>query len=164
MPAGEIGLVHSKGRTPWMIRLITGSHWSHVIVGINDRQVVSAEPGGVIVRPVSDYPDAVWSHLDLTHQQRQLIAFWAITYAQARVQYSWLAYYAAGLAALLKGHAPTWLDDLVGRTDKVICSQLADRVLQRVGINLFQDNRPRGAVTPASFGRIFYERGWAVYP
>jgi hypothetical protein len=162
--AGEIGLVHSKGRSPYVIRLVTGSHWSHVIVAINQAQCVSAEPGGAVVRPISEYPDAVWSHLDLTNQQRQIIAYWALMQAQARTGYSWPAYYAAGAAALLKRFAPAWLDRIVGRTDKLICSQLADLALQAAGVNLFQDDRPRGAVTPASFGRYFHARGWADLP
>lgn len=161
--AGQVGIVHSsKGFAPRMIRLITGSNWSHVVVAINERECVSAEPGGAVVRPIADYPAVIWSQFRLSGYQRKVIAFWALMHKGT--PYSWMAYYGAGLAALLKDRTPNWLDRYVDRTDKLICSQLADRALQAGGINLFQDSRPRGAVTPASFGRYFYERGWTALP
>jgi hypothetical protein len=145
-----------------MIRLITGSHWSHVVIAINELQCVSAEPGGAVVRQISDYPEVVWSHMKLTGRERSIVAFWALQHKGH--PYSWVAYYGAAVAAILKDRTPEWLDRLVGRSDKLICSQLADLAMQAVGINLFEDSRPRGAVTPASFGRYFYERGWAAFP
>lgn len=159
----QVGIIHSKqGFSPWLIRIITRSWWTHVIVAINDTQCVSAEPGGAVVRPISEYTDIAWSHFDHTPRQRAQITVWAA--AHVGTPYSWVDFYIAGLGALLKDHTPAWVERIAAGTDRLICSQFCDLALQAAGIHLFQDERPRGAVTPASFGRIFHRNGWAHKP
>ncbi len=159
--AGQVGIIHSKqGWSPLIVRLVTHSYWSHVIVALDDELCVSAEPGGTVIRAIDSYRDVIWSRFDLDEDQRLLIIGWAAR--RVGTPYAWSDFYVAGITALLKSHTPKWLRRLAAGTDRLICSQLADLALQAGGIRVFRDDRPRGAVTPASFGRYFYERGWAA--
>lgn len=159
---GQVGIVHSKragmGR---LVQLVTGSHWNHTVVAINDTQCVSAEPGGAIVRPIAYYTrdhDVVWSRFELTHTQRWRIATWARHHRG--VEYGYGDFIAAGISSITRRATPAWLRRIVARPDRLICSQLCDLALQAGDVHLFQDNRPAGAVTPADFGREYRAHGW----
>lgn len=161
--AGQVGLIHSKhGFAPWIIRVGTNSYWSHMVVAVDGVECVSAEPGGALVRRIDEYSDVVWSRFVLDEEQKSEIVGWALRHVGT--PYSWADVYVAGIAALLRDWTPRWVERIAAGTDKLICSQLADLALQAGGIHVFRDHRPRGAVTPASFGRFFYRMGWASTP
>lgn len=163
MLTGQVGLIHSDtGFIPWLIRVISRSHWTHMVVAISETECMSAEPGGARIRPISDYPAITWSQFKLRPWQRRRIATYARTHEGT--PYGWLDFFAAGVALLTGRRTPEWLRLYVASTGTLICSQLSDLALQAAGIHIFHDRRPLGAVIPGSFGRYYVEQGWTDTP
>ena len=157
---GQIGIVHTdRGFGGLLVQWATRSYWCHTVIAVSDTTCLSAEPGGAVIRPITEYAGRiVWSQFDLTVAQRYLITRWARDHL--RVPYNWGDFIAAGLASLTGRATPMWLRRIVATRDRLICSQLCDLAYQAGSIHLFRDRRPVGAVTPADFGRLFRTRGW----
>lgn len=163
MIAGQVGLVevdgHFMGRVvAWASR----SAYCHMVVAVSDTLCVSAEPGGARVRKISDYPTVVWSRFPMRPGQRRRSVRFALR--SVGTPYAWLDYIAAGIALVTRTRTPQWLQSYIADTDRLLCSQLADLALQAAGIHVFFDERPAGAVIPASFGKVFVARGWTEIP
>lgn len=162
MITGQVGLVPAANNwASWGIVWATGSAYTHVVVAISETHCVSAEPGpcGARIRPISDYPDTVWSRFRLTPRQRRAIVSYAGS--KLRTPYSRLDYLAAGVATVTKRRTPDWLRTYLNRRDKLICSHLALLALKAGGISLRLDDRPTASVIPGDFGKYFVTRGWA---
>lgn len=160
---GQVGLIRSDGH--WkgqIVALVSKSQFCHMVVAISETHCVSAEPGGARVRPMSFYPEIVWSRFPMRASQRRR----AVRYALSRVgaPYGWFDYLAAGVAMLTRTQTPEWLRSYIADDNRLLCSQLCDLTLQAAGIHVFFDERPAGAVIPASFGKVFVARGWADRP
>lgn len=154
----QIGLVRTTGFSSWLTRAITGSAWNHTVTRVSEHNVVSAESDGVQILPVTHFPGAVWSQFPLTdRQQAKIIAF---SLAQENKPYGTLTYIWIGIALKLKIRTPRWLERKLSNGSTWVCSQLCDSAYQHAGIHLFRDDRPEGAVTPASLAKIFYDFGW----
>lgn len=162
---GQVGIVHGTAWDARLVQVVTASHWNHSVIAISDTHCISAEPGaaGARIRPISHYEqageDIEWSRFPLRGWQRRKITGYAI--GHIGTPYNWADFFAAGVASILKQRTPRWLDAFVGSTDRLICSQICDLALQAGGIHLFRDERPVGAVTPASFGAYFKAHGWS---
>ncbi|MFD0393290.1 hypothetical protein ACFQ3Z_15765 [Streptomyces nogalater] len=104
-------------------------------------------PGGATVRPLSEYDDRdvlYVSPAGLTPAQRKAIVDCALKYRG--VPYSFADY--AALAAH-RLHLPLpFLRSYVQASHHLICSQLVDRAYLDAGIQLFDDGRWEGYVTP----------------
>lgn len=160
MITGQVGLVAPSGDFRGRLtQLVTGSHWVHMIVAVSETHCVSADPGGARVRPVADYGEVCWSQFPLRGSQRRRIVRFALS--MVGTPYAWVDWVAAGVAVLTRAGTPEWLRSVVASHKRLLCSQLADLCLQAAGIHVFFDERPAGAVVPASFGRVFVGRGWA---
>ena len=163
MITGQVGLVPGdKGWASGVVMWATRSNWSHMVVAISERECVSAEPGGVRIRPIGYYPGTVWSKFPLRWTQRRRI----VNFARSRIgtKYAWIDYLAVGVAIITGRATPEWLRSYVADDTSLICSQLCDLALQAGGIHVFFDHRPAGAVIPASFARVFIARGWTDTP
>lgn len=154
----QIGLVRTRGFTSWMTRLVTRSHWNHCVTRVSEHKVVSAQPTGVEILPVEQFPDVVWSQFPLTKAQANKIIAYSLL--QVGKPYGTLTYIAIGIALLLRIHTPDWLERRLTDGKSFICSQLADMAYQAAGIHLFRDERPPGAVTPAALAGLFVAFGW----
>jgi hypothetical protein len=158
---GDYGLTQIGGLLGFLVGvgqvlIGDGARFTHayVITDADAGIAVEARPGGA---GYVNYPE-VWetrrtpaySHLDLTDQQREAIAAAADTVVG--VGYNWLDY----LALVLDhwGIHPAWLHAYIARTDRLICSQLVDVVYHRAGIDLFDDGRNPGDVTPGDLTYI----------
>lgn len=157
-PAGQIGLVHTKGLPARIIQLVTASHWNHVVIRLSETTCIGAEPGGVRIRPITDFPEIAWSDIPYTDTEARRVVSYAVRHLGVR--YNWADDILIGLTLILKSHAPRWLIREVSDTDSFQCSQLADAALFAAGIHIFDDDRPFGAVYPASFVPWFREEGW----
>lgn len=155
---GQIGLVHTTGIAARIIQFVTGSHWNHVVVRTTNLTCIGAEPGGVRVRPVTDFPEVVWADAPYTDLQRLKILTWVLK--RRGVRYNWADDILIGITLILKQHAPRWMVREVSDTDSFQCSQLAAAALSAAGVHVFDDDRPAGAVYPASFVPWFREAGW----
>ena len=163
MITGQVGLIESDGRTKGeLVAWATRSRYSHMVVAVSETLCVSAEPGGARIRPIEFYPEVVWSRYSLRPSQRRRIVRYALS--KLGTKYAWLDYFAAGIASVTRTNTPEWLRSFIETDDRLICSQLCDLALQAAGIHVFFDERPAGAVVPASFGRVFVARGWASKP
>lgn len=158
---GQIGIIHSRsGFWGKVVQWVTGSHWNHTVMALDDIVCVSAEPGGALVRPITFYRDeeVVWSQFNLTTHQRDHITRWAVQHIGT--EYNWADYFLAGIASITRRATPRWVRRIVATPDRLICSQLCDYAYRAGSKHLFTDHRPLGAVTPGDFGRLFREHGW----
>ncbi|MFG3287220.1 hypothetical protein ACGF3G_00150 [Streptomyces sp. NPDC048179] len=157
---GDIGLTNITGLVGKGIEVgqwLNGdgfAPWAHAFLVMPDGKLIEAMPGGAQVVPLTEYDDrdvVYVSPAGLTPAQR-----WAIT-ACAR-QYEGVPYSFADYAALAthRLHIPApGLRTFVASTGHMICSQLVDRAYLDAGIQLFNDKRWEGYVTPmALFNRL----------
>lgn len=149
---GSIGLTSIDGPVGWGIRLgqwINGDgfgQYEHAFIVVSDTELVEAQPGGARVRPLSDFPHAVFVSPDaLTVAQREAICAAARSYLGTPYSF---ADYAAIAAHRL--HLPLpGLRRYVASSRHMLCSQLVDQCYQDAGVKLFADGRWPGYVTPA---------------
>lgn len=151
---GQIALCNGTNAVARIVQAAIGSPFSHVIIDIGEGLVASAQIGGLELRPVEDFPDAVWSQYDFHQWQAE----GAADYAAARVG---TPYNIASLPAVLLTRAlqiPT-------RTTRAYayyqCAQLAeDALMHGAGILVFPEGRTAGPATPADFEALFRRNGW----
>jgi hypothetical protein len=158
VPIGGIG-----GRLIGLGERLCGSAFSqyeHAFVYIGDMTVAEAMPHGARTRTLVTYdiPGALWStgRVLLGPGERQRVCKAALGYTTARggrgIGYSWLDYVAIG-AKRLRIPAPH-LRSYIKSTGHMICSQLVDRCYQDAGVQLFDDQRWNGEVTPADLAGV----------
>jgi hypothetical protein len=126
--------------------------------GLPDGQIVEAMPRGARLRTLGDRlgPGYAYAHVDLTDEQREQVVAIAYSYTNARagrgVGYSFGTYLALALGQY---RITRWLTPglrrIIDDRGRLICSQLADDLLERIGEHAFDDLRWRGDVTPADF-------------
>ncbi|MFG2292029.1 hypothetical protein [Streptomyces sp. NPDC048603] len=139
------------GAGQWFIG--DGAPVHHALVYIGGGYVVQAMPGGAEMIPMEDAsPVVAWStgRIPLTAAQRVTVAEEATNLVGT--PYSFLDYASIGLAHL--GLRPRWLRDYVASTGHMICSQLVDEVYRRARVDLFDDDRIPGDVTPGDLWRL----------
>ncbi|MFE7246063.1 hypothetical protein [Streptomyces sp. NPDC057580] len=150
---GDIGLTSITGTVGRLIQIgqwLNGDGfgpYEHAFIVLPDDQLIEAEPGGAQVAPLSEYDDREVLYVSpagLTPAQREAIVSCALKYRD--VPYSFLDY--AALAAH-RFHLPVpGLRTYVESTGHMICSQLCDQAYKDAGIQLFDDGRWEGYVTP----------------
>lgn len=134
-----------------------GSKYTHVFVVLDDNTIMEAMPHGAQIVPLSEYANkAVFLDWGITDEQRKVIV------EEARkcegVGYNFIDYLALALARF--GFKPKWLVNYIKRSDKLICSALADMVYGKAGIKLFSDGRIWHDVTPGDLINRYLERNW----
>lgn len=159
---GDFGLVKMGGETGKLIRFgqwLNGdgfADYEHAFVFIGPGQpgqIVEAEPGGAIVSPAGKYGGAVlWSSgkIALTAVQRRTIVQSAKRYEGTPYSF---ADYAALAARRLRIPAPG-LKAYVASSGHMICSQLVDQCYADAGVQLFDDKRWPGYVTPGDLYQL----------
>ncbi len=133
-------------------------NFEHVRVYIGDGQFVEAEPGGAI-RTVGVINWGVWSTglIPLTPGERNTIVGAALNFADMRVGYGWLDYFA--IAAHRFDLPVPGLQGFIGSTKTMICSQLVDQCYDDAGVHLFTDGRWPGYVTPGAMYQLLVSKG-----
>ena len=159
---GDFAVVHVGSGIGSLIRAgqwLNGggfADYEHAFVLVDEDQIVQAEPGGADLCPVSHFQDGRairWStgRIALTDDQRAAIV------AAAR-HYIGTPYSAADYFALAAHHLHLPVGPLlrhyVADSRHMICSQLVDQCYQDAGVQLFNDHRWPGYVTPADLARI----------
>lgn len=167
---GDFGVVPTygdwKGRLiGWLIRYGTDSPVNHAFVYIGGGKIVEAQPGGARIVKASRYHKVAWStgEIRLTDAQRTAIAATAQGFAARKVGYGWLDIVAIALAqrrtfGLVHALAPIekqpWWVRRIQRLDRLICSQLVDLAYADAGVQLFDDGRIPGLVSPGDLWRL----------
>jgi len=158
MYTGQIGLVpHPQTPAEHLIDWVTRSPVHHSVVAISETECVSCEPGGALLRPLSRFPDAIWSHFDHTPAETAGIVGWARAHVGA--PYGWLQFFAIGVALLTKTHTPDWLRRYLNSGKSFECAQYCDAAYTAAGIYLFKDAVPSD-VYPGMFVPIWGAHGW----
>lgn len=154
---GQIGLRRfGTAPIPRAIEWATDSHTHHVVVAVSETMCISAEPGGVRYRAISDYPHLDWSRFDLTRDRKQAIINAAHDYLGRPYNY---AIYPPLLFQKLTGHkVDGWVAEWLSQRPNENCSQLSDDIYTRAGFHLFPDIAE--LVTPGDFERLFEAKGW----
>lgn len=159
---GDIFLVPMPGRGGKVIRFaqwLAGdgrSKYQHagVVVGEVDgfqgKRTIEAYPGGAIVGRLDRFePDSiVW--LRCPPQYRDAVAAAALSFRGT--QYSAAEYMALSLHRF-RIPAPH-LRKYIESSNRMICSQLADRAAEAGGWHIFADGRWHGYVTPNDLGKV----------
>lgn len=154
---GQIGIrLHGTTKLSQAIEGITHSEAHHVVIAISETDVISPEPHGAKIRPMSYFPEIVWSQFDYTDVQRADMAFMAE--ALENHPYNYAGFALIGVEKITGIRIPDRLARAVSWTDRMMCSQMADFLLRKVGISLFQAHS--GMVSPADFEHYFRTMGW----
>ena len=148
------------GRLVRLAELANGSgpysDYQHAFIYIGgDGQIIQAEPGGTSYGQLTAHGETMWSTglFDLTGEQRDKICDAARGYVG--VGYGWLDYIAL---ILHRFHIPIpRLRAFIQSTNTMICSQEVDRCWQDAGVQIFNDHRWNGWVTPADLARRLSE-------
>lgn len=156
MLTGQVGLVADKRF--WMGRAIlriTRWQYHHVVVAISDTHCISSEPGGCRRRPISDYPNIVWSNYAMTDKQAHLIA--GIAEFTISCRYDYLSCIMHAIAAITHVDTPLWLQHRLAHRAPTTCSALAKTAIDAAGLRTPHTPLP----TPNDWHLMFHTRGWA---
>jgi uncharacterized protein YycO len=149
---GEVGRLISLGE--WLCGARLGP-WDHAGIYLGDGMLVEAEPGGARVGNIAEYEGRplAWStgHIPLTDEQRTAIV--SAARRSVGVPYSF-ADYAAIAAHRLHLPGGPWLRRYVASSKHMICSQTVDAACQAAGVQLYDDGRWNGYVTPADLATL----------
>lgn len=155
---GQIGIVpHPHTPTEWLIETVTRSTVHHAVLAISETECVSCEPGGALLRPITRFPDAYWSHFELLPEQLGPILRWANAHVGA--PYGWFQDIAIGVALLTRRETPKWLQNYLSSNRSYECAQFCDAAYTYAGIHLFS-NIVSSAVYPGMFVPIWQRFGW----
>ena len=55
MLTGQVMLISTSGWVGRLVQIVSKSAYNHCTIAINELECVSAEPGGAVIRPISDY-------------------------------------------------------------------------------------------------------------
>lgn len=159
----QIGLVpHAHTAIEHGIDWATDATVHHAIIAFSETECVSCEPAGALVRPISRFADAYWSHFTFEPGQQYKIVSWAL--ANVGKKYGYLADFAIGAELVLDIDTPGWLEKLINNGSHYECAQFCDAAYVAAGKDLFPDNRAPGTVYPGSFAPIWQANGWMRKP
>jgi hypothetical protein len=154
---GDFGLVKINGDAGRLIRIgqaLNGDgfdDYEHAFLYLGNSLIIEAEPGGARLNELA-YKNVKWSTgiIPLTDKQRTRIAIGGFEFEH--VPYSAMDYFA--LASLrLKLLVTPALENYVKTSKHMICSQLVDAAYAKAGVQLFNDHRYPGEVTPGSLDK-----------
>jgi len=164
MQPGTIGLTRIGGLLGWLIGfgqwlIRDGSRYTHVFVVLEDGEtIVEAMPGGARLNKLSHYTESGgplgFVRMNLHPAERERICY------EARQMvgrpYGFANYFLIALTFF--GIKPQRLTRYVASERSVICSQLADIAYARAGVQLFDDGRLSGVVSPGDLANLPVER------
>lgn len=165
---GDYGVVRTGGFSAWVIRKATRSEFNHAFIVMPGNLILEATTGkGAVISPLSKYDkhdvkynigDPIWP-ADANEQLAKFKEALPSLLALKGVPYNFLDILSIGLLQfkvtkvwLLDSakYDPIvkWFRRRVERPDHLICSQLVDYWYHLNGMQLFDDGRLPGDVTP----------------
>lgn len=158
--AGDIGVTRITGAVGFGIRLgqwLNGSgyaNYEHAFVYVGHGLIVEAMPGGARLARLDQYPPGTvrWLVPERGALNLRGIAIQRRAYSLVGTPYSFLDYLA--IAAVRLRLPSKRLRKYVANSGHMICSQLADEAWRRAGVQMFNDGRPAGLVTPGDINKL----------
>jgi uncharacterized protein YycO len=131
-------------------------NYEHARLYLGNGKIVEAQPGGARIAPLSVNDGGLWSTglINLTSEERTLIVSAGYEYAERRVGYSEADYFAIAAYKFKIGILVPGLKKYVGSSGHMICSQLVDQCYSDAGVELFDDKRWPGYVTPGDLADL----------
>lgn len=165
---GRIGLTNIPGVLGWGIKFAQFccgdgfNPWEHAFVDLGDGTMIYAEPGGAVIKPLSDYDDQPVYYCDNIYRTIDPVLGKRIA-REARslegVPYSFADY--ADLLWHQLGFSDKALKRSIASSGHMICSQLADTAYFRAGVHIFNDGRWPGYVKPGDLYKA--DQNWKQY-
>lgn len=155
---GDYFLTQITGFGGLLIRVAQGlagdwSRYTHTGIYLGDGTVIAAQPGGARIDPIESILEMRPLAISVTglepHRREEIVA---LARSLEGRPYSFLDYLSIALVTL--GIRPKWLLRYVESTGHMICSQLVDYVYEQCGVDLFDDGRPHGDVTPGDLAHV----------
>lgn len=155
---GDFGVVPTPGYAGVLIRIgqwLNGdgfANFEHAFVYVGDNQIVEAESAGARLANLDEYNYAriAWYSApsakgrDIATQARKIVG----------TPYSWADYFALAAVRIGLPLSAKLLHSYVANSGHMICSQLVDEAYRRAGVQLFDDGRLPGDVTPGDLYRL----------
>jgi hypothetical protein len=155
---GQIGLVpHPKTLIEWLIEKVTRSTVHHAILAVSPTTCISCEPAGAMLRLISDFPEAYWSHFDLPAGTKLALSRWGVQHRGT--PYGWFADAAIGVSLMLGVHTPGWVERYLNDGRRMECAQFCATAYDACGVDLFH-GRPPGTIYPGLFAHVWRAHGW----
>jgi len=130
---GDYGVIKTHGFFGWLIRLGTFSRWNHAVIYIGNGEVVSADPSGVKIDPVTNWNNIAWNqHEELDDNQRMMIvnaAREAVGQPYSFITILDIAFRILGLKILSEK-----ILDRLARNTGYICSELVAECYRKGGL------------------------------
>lgn len=157
---GDFGVVPIPGRGGRLIRIgqwLNGDGYAdfeHAYVMVEPHRVVEAKNDGAGYSTLV-HAGSLW--YSCPEESREAVAREAV--ALIGVGYSWVDYFALAAVRFKLAWTSKTLRRYVTGSGEMICSQLVDAAYQRAGVQLFDDGRLPGDVTPGDlYGLILKQR------
>lgn len=147
---GDFGVVKIPGRVGKLIRLgqwLNGDgydDYEHAFIVTGLAQVIEGRPSGAGYNTVRSYPGA--AYYNCPEESREAVAHAARLLIGRG--YSWVDYFALAAVRFHLDLVAPPLRRYVKNSGRLICSQLVDLAYQMGGVQLFDDGRLPGDVTP----------------
>jgi cell wall-associated NlpC family hydrolase len=133
-------------------------NYEHARLYLGKGKIVEAQPGGAVIRnyDVHQNDGGLWSTglIDINVAERHRIVLAGISYGEAHVGYSEADYFAIAAYRFKVGILVPGLKSYVGSSKHMICSQLVDQCYADAGVQLFDDKRWPGYVTPGDLADL----------
>ena len=155
---GDYGVVHTSGAFGKLIRLGTFSHWNHAVIYIGNGQLIEANPKGIQIKEVSEYPEGAvaWNqHEGLTTPQRTQIVAHAHSLVGKPYDFATILVLALRIIGLKVLSNFSFLKKLAEK-DGFICSELVVACYTFAGVTI--SDKPDYLTTPADLAlRLIYQ-------
>lgn len=143
---GEFGVVHGRAWYSTGIELVTLSWASHAVLYVGEGKIVEAESTGAVLSDADKYSEIIWSGDRFTNGRGEAIA--AAGKSLLGTPYSYYGVAALGLSKITHQHIPVFMQHRLADRGDLFCSQLVDVAYQKAGVQLYDDGRYNGSITP----------------
>lgn len=153
---GDFGVVKTNGIVGKLIRFGTASRWNHAFIYVGPGVIVEANPTGVALSPVTNYPKIAWNHHDsLSQEQREQIVELALF--EVGKPYAFLDIAALFFRIIgLKFIRPNSFWKKLSSKESWFCSELVAYCYRKSGLTLI--NKNDDLVTPGDLAeRLVYQ-------
>jgi len=153
---GDYGVVKTSGLVGRLIRVGTSSRWNHAVIYVGDGKIVEANPTGVALSDVSEYPIIAWNQHEgsLDQTKRDQIVAYAKTLVGKPYGFFDIAVIFFRILGLRLPPQKLW--NSLAKRMGYICSELVAECYAKAEFEL--SHKPNNLVTPGDLAeRLIYQ-------